>query len=280
DKYTRSDLTRLVEKWSWQGEYSLQEDLFDKVYFEEQIKQSANIDDKIVDKIKENKKAFEETLKTLDANTQKLAQIVNKYVVLRTHRIDIVKKFLVNMRQFYIHLTKLLQGKGFTYNEIINLTRREIVDFLEKNIIPNLSDTKKRVNGEVAYLYKGKVEFISITKLETQETRAPNVSLTKGKPANGGTATGPAVIVKTKSDLLKVRSGCVLVAQTTYPEYTPFMKKAVAIVTDEGGVTSHAAIVARELGIPCIVGTKNATKIFTDNELIIVNADKGTVEKT
>ena len=57
------------------------------------------------------------------------------------------------------------------------------------------------------------------------------------------------------------------------------MKKAAAIVTDEGGITSHAAIVSRELGIPCVIGTKFATKVFKDGDLIEVDADKGIVRK-
>ena len=65
----------------------------------------------------------------------------------------------------------------------------------------------------------------------------------------------------------------------TRPELVPAMKKAAAIVTDEGGLTSHAAIVSRELGIPCVVGTKISTKIFKDGDLVEVNANHGSVRK-
>ena len=65
----------------------------------------------------------------------------------------------------------------------------------------------------------------------------------------------------------------------TRPEYVPLMKKATAIITDEGGITSHASIVSRELKIPCIVGTKIATKILKDGDLIEINADIGIVRK-
>ena len=64
----------------------------------------------------------------------------------------------------------------------------------------------------------------------------------------------------------------------TRPEFVPLMKKALAVVTDEGGITCHAAIVSRELRIPCITGTKNATRILKDGDLIEVDADNGVVK--
>ena len=73
--------------------------------------------------------------------------------------------------------------------------------------------------------------------------------------------------------------GDVLLAVMTRPVYVPAMRKASAIVTNEGGVTCHAAIVSRELGIPCVIGTKIATKVFKDGDLIEVDADKGLAKK-
>lgn len=73
--------------------------------------------------------------------------------------------------------------------------------------------------------------------------------------------------------------GDVLVCTMTSPDYVPLMKKASAIVTDQGGILSHAAIIARELNIPCIVGTGNATEALKDGDLVEVNADEGIVKK-
>jgi len=63
----------------------------------------------------------------------------------------------------------------------------------------------------------------------------------------------------------------------TQPEFLPAMKKASAIITDEGGLTCHAAIISRELGIPCIIGTKIATKVFKDGDIVEVDATRGIV---
>ena len=95
----------------------------------------------------------------------------------------------------------------------------------------------------------------------------------------GKEVIGQVRIVSTTKDCSKMKQGDILVASMTAPDYIVAIKKAAAIVTDEGGMTCHAAIVARELGIPCIVGTKIATKIFKDGERIKVNADLGLVTK-
>lgn len=100
----------------------------------------------------------------------------------------------------------------------------------------------------------------------------------KGIPASSGRAKGVVAIVRGVSELGKMKKGYVLVTVTTHPDYVPAMQKAVAIVTEEGGLTSHAAIVSRELGIPCIVGTKIATKVLNDGDRIEVDALKGIVK--
>lgn len=99
----------------------------------------------------------------------------------------------------------------------------------------------------------------------------------KGIPASPGIGTGTVKILSSPKEISKVEKGDVLVAPMTSPDYVPAMKKAVAIITNEGGMTSHAAIVSREMGIPCIVGTKNATKILEDNDIVTVNGASGEI---
>ena len=93
-----------------------------------------------------------------------------------------------------------------------------------------------------------------------------------------GVAEGKAKIVYLKKDFAKFNKGDILVAPMTRPEFVPLMRKAAAIVTDQGGITSHASIISRELGKPCIVGTKVATKVIKDNQIIEVNANHGVVK--
>ncbi len=101
--------------------------------------------------------------------------------------------------------------------------------------------------------------------------------LLKGETASRGIASGPVRIVRSKEELGKVQKGDVLVARMTMPDYVPAMQRAAAIVTDEGGMTSHAAIVSREMGIPCIVGTEHATESLKDGQTITVHASRGIV---
>ncbi len=101
----------------------------------------------------------------------------------------------------------------------------------------------------------------------------------KGNSANPGKATGRARIIHEQKDFGKFSEGDVLVTGMTRPEFTPIMKKAKAIVTNEGGITCHAAIFSREFDIPCIIGTRTATKVLKDGDMIEVNADKGVVKK-
>ncbi|MDP3917764.1 MAG: phosphoenolpyruvate synthase [Candidatus Woesebacteria bacterium] len=99
----------------------------------------------------------------------------------------------------------------------------------------------------------------------------------KGISASPGIGTGTVKILKSPKEIDKIQKGDILVAPMTSPDYVPAMKKATAIVTDQGGMTSHAAIVSREMGIPCIVGTKDGTKILKDGDIVTVNGTTGEV---
>ncbi|MGE5312605.1 MAG: PEP-utilizing enzyme [Acidobacteriota bacterium] len=99
----------------------------------------------------------------------------------------------------------------------------------------------------------------------------------KGQVGCTGTAEGAVKIVQPGDAVESFPDGAVLVSEMTTPDLVPLMQKAVAIVTDNGGILSHAAIVARELKKPCIVGTGNATKVLKDGDKAIVDTEKGEV---
>lgn len=105
-----------------------------------------------------------------------------------------------------------------------------------------------------------------------------NVNDFRGLSAMTGKAIGKVKILKSAKDIHKVNEGDIIVAVMTRPDYVPAMKRAAGIVTNEGGVTSHAAIISRELGIPCIIGTKIATEVLKDNMIVEVNANHGWVK--
>lgn len=122
------------------------------------------------------------------------------------------------------------------------------------------------------------VTTIKNAKVKSQNKTEGNLKLLlTGDAASPGIATGYVRIIHSAKEINKVLSGEVLVAKQTNPDFVPAMKKACAIVTDSGGRTSHAAIVSRELGIPAIVGTENATKILKTGQVVTVDASAGKV---
>lgn len=118
-------------------------------------------------------------------------------------------------------------------------------------------------------------------QVNTVESRKQNITsakiILKGLAASPGIGCGKVKICKSAKEIGKFNEGNVLVAPMTTPDFVPAMKRAVAIVTDQGGTTSHAAIVSRELGIPCIVGTGKATQQLSDGIVITVDGEKGLI---
>jgi len=102
--------------------------------------------------------------------------------------------------------------------------------------------------------------------------------LLSGSIGSPGYGKGRVKIIIRASDMDKMKPGDVLVSIATDPDIVPAMKKACAIITEQGGVTSHAAIVSRELNIPCVIGTKIATKVLQDGDLVEVDANKGIIK--
>lgn len=107
--------------------------------------------------------------------------------------------------------------------------------------------------------------------------KVAEMPILNGAGASPGIGSGSVKVLGSPKEISKVSEGDVLVAKMTSPDYVPAMKKASAIITDEGGQTSHAAIVSRELGIPCVVGTKTATKTLKDGQFVTVNGTDGNV---
>ncbi|MBI5044335.1 MAG: phosphoenolpyruvate synthase [Candidatus Levybacteria bacterium] len=142
-------------------------------------------------------------------------------------------------------------------------------------------DVEWAITGNTIYIVQTRpITTLSTEKaVDTSEQTKHLSVLVTGAPASPGLASGPVKIISTVKDLSKMLPGDVMVAPQTNPDFVPGMKKAIAIVTDKGGRTSHAAIVSRELGIPAVVGTEQATKILTNASVVTVNGTTGEVFK-
>ncbi len=115
-----------------------------------------------------------------------------------------------------------------------------------------------------------------ITELPNTEHREP---ILKGAPASPGLISGPVKIIPNVKLLAKVKKGDIMVTDMTTPDFVPAMRRAAGIITNRGGLTSHAAIVSRELGVPCIVGTSTATKVLKDGMIVTLNGSTGEIFK-
>jgi len=124
------------------------------------------------------------------------------------------------------------------------------------------------------------VQTRPVTTIKEMAEFEPEIKATVllvGAAASPGMASGPVKIIPNASQIDKVKSGDILVTEMTTPDFVPAMKRAVAIVTNRGGRTAHAAIVSRELGIPCVVGAEQATTTLTDGQIITVDGSRGKV---
>lgn len=132
---------------------------------------------------------------------------------------------------------------------------------------------------DVAYIVQARAvtTFKPKTKIETVTEEKTGKILVKGETASGGVISGPVKVIHDASELSKIQKGDIMVTTMTNPDMVPAMQKAAAIVTDEGGLTSHAAIVSREMGAPCIVGTEIGTKTLKNGQIVTVNATQGLV---
>lgn len=132
-------------------------------------------------------------------------------------------------------------------------------------------------------IQKGEIYLLQsrpITTIQKRDTKGGKVLgdiILEGLGASPGVASGKVKIVNSMDTLDRVLEGDILVTKMTTPDMVPGMKRAAAIITDEGGLTCHAAIVSRELGTPAVVGTKEATRMLEDGSLVTVDGEKGHV---
>ena len=134
-------------------------------------------------------------------------------------------------------------------------------------------------DGTITILAGKEAQAFTTSSLPEEQHQITKSNEIKGNCAYPGKIKGTVKIVNIPADMNKMNWGDILVSVATTPAIVPAMKKAVAIITDEGGLTCHAAIVSRELAVPCVIGTKVGTALLKDGDIVEVDASKGTVKK-
>lgn len=170
---------------------------------------------------------------------------------------------------------------GLTLKQARFMTTEEVQRGLEGKSI-DTEEIKRRVQLSVFYTDKEKEKFYTGSQAKKirdmlQQEETGQISEIKGQCGCQGYAKGVVRIVNDMSEMQKMKEGDILVSIATQPNLLPAMKRAAAFVTNQGGVTSHAAIVAREMKTPCIIGTKVATAALHDGDLVEVDANSGVV---
>ena len=185
------------------------------------------------------------------------------------------------------YLQSIASSLGLAYEELLFQRDVEIFEALSGSLSQEVLkyNAIKRKNGKYL-LFAGKGEQVFFTEeaqdvAHLEESMLPRadegVKTLRGQIGNTGKYVGTVKVIMNISDFAKMEPGDVLVSTMTTPDFVMLMHKAGAIVTDIGGMLCHAAIVSREIDKPCIIGTKFATQVLKDGDLVEVDADNGIV---
>jgi phosphohistidine swiveling domain-containing protein len=190
--------------------------------------------------------------------------------------------FQIHVALFYV-MAALAEKFGFTNHLDLRFVTIEELENKSKSELEKLIQDRRQ--GSIYITHKGELSILigeEAEKLREQIFTKVQSSNLKGQVASRGKTSivrGVVRVVMQSAEIDKVQVGEILVTAMTTPEYVPAMRKVIAVLTDEGGVTCHAAIVSRELGIPAVIAIGNATKVLKDGDLVEVDAEKGIVTK-
>lgn len=216
-----------------------------------------------------------------DENIRNLLIVVQNLIYLKTERIDVFTRSWLSVAPL---LKEIAARIDLPFVDFPKLTFEEIFDALTNGVIfheDQLAERQRyaliRINDTLKYVYGDAHRLVSenVYKISAQH----GISEVRGTVGYPGIVRGPAKILFTDRDLYKLNVGDILIANLTNPNYNPAFAKVAGIVTDEGGVLCHSAIMAREFKLPCVIGTRIATKVFEDGDMVEVDAEMGIVRK-
>lgn len=234
-----------------------------------------------------NSKKVKDIINTLHLNNDEVLKIktLRKWTFIANNDDHYVMGAIYSLWSLWIEIARRF---GISFDQFVEMRIEEIEDGLRKGAIYKKLKEELTERGKASTLvWEGKDTVLLIgKKLEDYrkkerriEENLRNIKEIKGLPASPGKAVGKVQIITDIRDIDKVKEESILVAIYTYPAIVVAMEKAKAIVTDQGGLLSHAAIVSRELHKPCVVGTAIATKVFKDGDLVEVDANIGVIRK-
>lgn len=208
-------------------------------------------------------------------------ELLDKFVVYHDYRKEVQMRCA---QIIYGTLQEIARRRKISYDDLMYYSNEEINSLLIKNIFVKADLIAKRRMGLLWVINQGKIkEYLgNEAQKKAQELVWSKFNHQtkeiKGLPASRGVIIGRAFVTKDAKEANKlIKVGEILVSAMTLPDCVPAMKRVGGIVTDDGGATCHAAIVSRELGIPCVVGTKNATAVIKTGDMVEVDANHGII---
>lgn len=272
------------KEWAWMGDHFFKGEFWTKDEVEKRFLEleKTNVKAELNELQSRSKRIRTQTNRAfkglkLSATEKWLVKSAQEFVFLRSYRLDL---FFISEYEIKNLLDAIGKRMGISFSELVFLTENEILDFFsgKKIDFSMIQERQKKVglllkNGMLTVLTGAPLESMAEKDVVQQE-----VFLT-GMATFPGNVQGRVRIVRSLEELKTVQKGEVLVTAMTTPNFVIALEKVAAIITDEGGILCHAAIISRELQKPCIIGTKHATTVFKTGDWVLVDAKTGKVSK-
>jgi len=219
----------------------------------------------------------------------KINQIYKYYLNVLEDLFYLMDKKKEVLTQCHFTITFLYQEAGnrlgLSLNDIRWFLWEEVKQALIKNkkLSPKIAQQRRKLsvtkytNSKAVFLSSKRIKNL-ISDIEKDQQLSSKKKALKGIPVSSGKVKGEICYLKSARENSKIKKGQILLVSNTTPDFMPAIRKASAIITNEGGLTCHAAIVSRELKIPCIVGTKVATRVLKNGDLVEVDANNGIIK--
>ncbi len=284
-------INKFYNAYSWM-EYNWSGPIEDKNLLIKQIKKDLKKKINYNQKLKALKQERKEKLKLKkDFFNQMNFSSNDKFLIKALESVCYSKGFRMNASYFaYCQMERVFKEMARRLNLSIKQARSILPYEMKKYLLERRVDEDKINNlyNQSVFYWDGKKEYI-LTEKKAEDfidsmtikdyVQSKNINVLKGQVAFRGKVKGEVKIINQRSELEKFKKGNILVSGHTDPSLMPAIRKAAAIVTNFGGMTCHAAIISRELKIPCVIGTKIATRVLHDGDLVEVDANKGVVRK-
>ncbi|MBI5002410.1 hypothetical protein HZC31_03430 [Candidatus Woesearchaeota archaeon] len=283
----KEDMQKHIERFSFLKQKDMFLEFFDEEYYFKKIEECKDPEKELASLEQETKKKESNFAVVLDAwkdnyFVQLLFKTTNEAVYFRTWRTERFSQstyYLIPLfKEIAIHLS--LEK----YQDVVYLLPEEVVSLLKSERSADKKLIEQRKIG-FTYMTFGSDENLIIQGDDALKSlnhlKLPNHTggIITGTPAFKGVVQGKVTLITKREQWSSIQKAEILVIHTTTPDIVPYLKNIKAIVTEEGGILSHASVISREMKIPCIIGTKIATKAFKDGDIVEVDAEKGIVKK-